>query len=765
MNRRYTSAHWGTYEITDTPDGPVLKSVSDDPSPSSIGNGWVDASRDTRTRVLKPAIRKSWLASRDRGKRCSNDSFVEVDWDTALDLVAGELKRVRADHGNEAIYAGSYGWASAGRFHHAQSQMRRFLNLIGGYTYSRETYSHAAAEVLFPHITGLTNSQLQAQMTDLQTISEHTELLVAFGGISGRTAQIASSGVARHETEHWLSKAHERGMKAINVSPIKGDYAAENAPEWIPLRPNTDTALMLGIAHEWHRRGLHNEAFLHRFCNGWPKFEAYLTGAKDGQPKDAAWAAKICDIAPEAIRELACRMSTHTTMIALTWGMQRADHGEQTLWMGLTLAAMLGQIGTPGGGFGFGYGSTDVVGKRSHRIPWPAVPQGQNPVDSFIPVARIADMLLHPGQQYQYNGETRTYPDTRLVYWVGGNPYHHHQDLMRLEHAWCQPETVITHEPWWTATAKRADIVLPSTTPLERCDLMTNGRENGLVWMSKVMAPLGEARDDHAIFADLAKRFDVQDAFTEGRSTDDWIEWLWTEGEKAAKASGHDMPTFEDFKAEGRLTLPASVDRRILFSDFIADPTGAPLPTETGKIEIVCPPIARMGLPDCAGHPTWITPTEWTGNAAPQDLHLISGQPGTKLHSQLDSGSHAATRKRKGREIATLHPDTAAARGIEEGDFICLKNARGACLASAEVSDGIRSDAIALATGAWFDPQLINGTWTCVHGNPNILTLDKGTSSLAQGNIAHTTLVTVEKWEGELPEVKAFEAPEVTSNL
>ena len=129
MKKRYTSAHWGSYEISDTPDGPVLKGVSDDPNPSPIGNGWIDASRDTRTRVLKPSIRKSWLETRDRSKRC-NDSFVEVDWDTALDLVADELKRVRADHGNEAIYAGSYGWASAGRFHHAQSQMRRFLNLV-----------------------------------------------------------------------------------------------------------------------------------------------------------------------------------------------------------------------------------------------------------------------------------------------------------------------------------------------------------------------------------------------------------------------------------------------------------------------------------------------------------------------------------------------------------------------------------------------------------------------------------------------------------
>jgi biotin/methionine sulfoxide reductase len=80
------------------------------------------------------------------------------------------------------------------------------------------------------------------------------------------------------------------------------------------------------------------------------------------------------------------------------------------------------------------------------------------------------------------------------------------------------------------------------------------------------------------------------------------------------------------------------------------------------------------------------------------------------------------------------------------------------------LSDGIRRDVIALPTGAWFDPQLIDGVWTCVHGNPNVLTLDKGTSSLAQGTIAHTTLVSVEKWDGPLPDVTAFKAPEGTSN-
>ena len=70
-------------------------------------------------------------------------------------------------------------------------------------------------------------------------------------------------------------------------------------------------------------------------------------------------------------------------------------------------------------------------------------------------------MLLHPGAGYDYDGQRRRYPDVKLVYWCGGNPFHHHQDLARLREAFARPQTVVVHDPFWTATARHADIVLP----------------------------------------------------------------------------------------------------------------------------------------------------------------------------------------------------------------------------------------------------------------------------------------------------------------
>ena len=85
-----------------------------------------------------------------------------------------------------------------------------------------------------------------------------------------------------------------------------------------------------------------------------------------------------------------------------------ADHGEQPCWMAIVLAAMLGQIGLPGGGFGIGHGSENGVGNPVRMFRFPALPQGENPVATTIPVARISDALLHPGAPYDVDGERLT---------------------------------------------------------------------------------------------------------------------------------------------------------------------------------------------------------------------------------------------------------------------------------------------------------------------------------------------------------------------
>ena len=141
-------------------------------------------------------------------------------------------------------------------------------------------------------------------------------------------------------------------------------------------------------------------------------------------------------------------------------------------------------------------------------------------------------------------------------------------------------------------------------------------------------------------------------------------------------------------------------------------------------------------------------------------LFLVANQPATRLHSQLDFGGHSAGAKHRGREVARMHPLDAAARGIAEGDIVRLFNARGACLAAVVVTEDVRPGVVQLPTGAWYDPaDPEEEAPLCVHGNPNVLTRDAGTSALAQGCTGQLTAVEVERFTGNLPPVRAFDPP------
>ena len=203
-----------------------------------------------------------------------------------------------------------------------------------------------------------------------------------------------------------------------------------------------------------------------------------------------------------------------------------------------------------------------------------------------------------------------------------------------------------------------------------------------------VSAPYAEARDDYAIFADLAERLGAREAFTEGRSIRQWLEYLYEPTRAGLAKMGLPLSSFAEFWAGNGLELPQEPDDGGLLRAFAADPVGAPLRTPSGRIEIFSSTIASFEEPDCPGHPAWLPPADVPSANAP--LMLIANQPTTRLHSQLDFGGYSSEAKHRGREVARMHPDDAAARGISDGDIIRLFNARGACLASVRVTDGIR---------------------------------------------------------------------------
>ncbi len=760
-----TASHWGAYNVTVDDSGNLggWQRLSYDAHPSELCAGLPELVRSP-LRIEMPAVRESFL--RDREKSHANrgrDRFVEVSWDHALSLIQDEISRIRSAHGNESVYGGSYGWASAGRLHHSPSVLKRFLGLGGGYVDKLGNHSFGAALHIAPYVIGRGDIPHLAMPWPL--IVQNTELMVLFGGAAPKNTQIDSGGTVLHDTFDWFARAGKAKIEVVNVSPSREDVHSSLHGTWLPLRPNTDVALMLGLAHTLATETLHDVKFLERYCVGYPQFEDYLLGRTDGQPKSAEWAADITEIPAATIVALARKMASSRTLIAMSWSVQRAQHGEQPVWMTVTLAAMLGQIGLPGGGFSFGIGAISGVGMPLQlNLPRPTLPLGPNPVKNHIPVGRVADVLLRPGETLEYNGTLLRFPDIRLVYSVGGNPFHHNTNLNRFLRAWQKPEVVIVHEPWWNPAAKFADIVLPATTTFERNDIQAAEMSRFYVAMRQVVPPVGQSRNDFDIFAELSDRLGFGQAYTEGRAEMGWLRHMYDSARATARTLGYAPPEFDEFWERGIYEFPAPVEHEPLFGPYRDDPEKNHLKTPSGKIEIFSSRIASFRYADCPPHPAWLEPAEWLGARDRKfPLHLLSNQPSGRLHSQLDPAKLSRESKIAGREPLKMSRDDAAARGLKSGDTVRVYNDRGAFISAVSVVDTLRSGVVQIATGAWYDPEEPGHPFSLEkHGNPNVVTDDKGTSRLAQSSMAQTVLVEVERCTAP-PPMTAFDCPALSA--
>lgn len=763
-----TAAHWGPM-LVETDGNTVFSSRG--ALPGTFNNSLQSAVRDqvhSKTRIRYPMVRKGFLASPDspQGVR-GQDEFVRVSWDEALDLIHAQHVRIRQNFGPASIFAGSYGWRSNGVLHKAATLLQRYMSLAGGYTGHLGDYSTGAAQAIMPHVVG--GNEVYQQQTSWPLILEHSDVVVLWSANPLNTLKIAWNA-SDEQGIPWFDKLRQSGKRIICIDPMRSETAEffAEAGEWIAPHMGTDVALMLGIAHTQQEQGWHDSEFLARCTTGYEVFAEYLTGRQDGTAKTAEWAAEICGVSADKIRELAQLFHENTTMLMAGWGMQRQQFGEQKHWMLVTLAAMLGQIGTPGGGFGLSYHFANG-GNPTRRAAVLAsmqgvVPGGSDAVDKF-PVARIVEALENPGGAYQHNGMDRHFPDIRFLWWAGGANFTHHQDTNRLIRAWQKPELVVISECFWTAAARHADIVLPATTSFERNDLTMTGDYSNqhLVPMRQVVAPQDEARDDFTVFADLCERWERggRERFTEGKSELQWLETFYSIAAQRGASQQVALPPFADFwQANQLIEMPESEQnaRFVRFEAFRQDPQANPLKTPSGKIEIHSARIAGFGYADCPGHPTWLEPDEWHGNAGQGQLQLLSAHPAHRLHSQLNSTSLRRRYAVADREPLTLHPLDAQARGINDGDLVRVWNTRGQVLAGAVVSENIRPGVICLHEGAWPDLEPAAGG-ICKNGAVNVLTKDLPSSRLGNGCAGNTALAWLEKYTGPVLALTAFNPP------
>ena len=122
-------------------------------------------------------------------------------------------------------------------------------------------YSYGAGMTLMPHVLG-TNDVLQGPVTDWDGIARHARLMLCFGGLPLKNGLVTAGGAGSHDYAPQMRRAAEAGVRFVNISPFRGDCAEFLGAEWVPIRPNSDAALVLAMLHalavlpDWRGRGL-----------------------------------------------------------------------------------------------------------------------------------------------------------------------------------------------------------------------------------------------------------------------------------------------------------------------------------------------------------------------------------------------------------------------------------------------------------------------------------------------------------------------------
>ncbi|MBY7972927.1 trimethylamine-N-oxide reductase TorA [Vibrio fluvialis] len=776
---KVSGSHWGAFRAQ-IYGGKIqaIKPLETDKHPTEMLNG-IKGIIYSPSRVRYPMVRLDWLKKHKYSAETrGNNRFIRVTWDEAIDLFYRELERVQKQYGPWALHAGQTGWNQTGAFHNCTAMMQRAVGMHGNYITKVGDYSTGAGQTIMPYVLGST--EVYAQGTSWTEILEHSDNIILWANDPVKNLQVGWN-CETHQSFGYLDQLKEKIAKGevnvVSVDPVKNKTQRFLQNDHLYINPQTDVAFMLAVAHVLYTEDLYDKKFISTYCLGFDDFIQYVLGnTKDKIERTPEWAAKICGVTPESIRDFARMLVKGRTQLLFGWCIQRQEHGEQPYWMGAVLAAMIGQIGLPGGGISYGHHYSGI-GVPSTGFAGPGgfprnLDQGAKPkwdnndfngYSRTIPVARWIDAILEPGKKINHNGNTVTLPGFKMMVISGNNPWHHHQDRNKMKRAFQKLETVVTIDFNWTATCRFSDIVLPACTQWERNDIDSYGSYSGkgLIAMHRLVDPMFQSRTDFEIMTELTRRFGRHEEFTRGMDEMEWVRSLYNDCKKANEGK-FEMPEFDEFWEESVLEFGEGKPW-VRHADFRKDPEINALGTPSGFIEITSRKIGRYGYEHCQEHPMWFEKTERSHGGPGSDKYpfwLQSCHPDKRLHSQMcESEAFRATYAVQGREPVYINPMDAKAKGIKAGDLVRVFNGRGQLLAGAVLSDSYPRGVIRIEEGAWYGPLSEKEGAICTYGDPNTLTLDLGTSELAQATSANTCIVDFEKFTGKVPPVTSFGGP------
>ncbi len=664
-------------------------------------------------RILYPLKR---VGERGEGK------FERVSWDEALDTVAAELKRVRDTYGPTSILLLSM----AGDVCCLNLRTSpRLLSMAGGFTtwWGTASFHGAVFAAFFTYGTIFESSSRDDLL--------NSRLIILWGWDPANT-------IAGPSTRWFLTQAKEQGAKIIVVDPWYSDSATALAQEWIPIRPGTDAAMLIAMAYVTIKENLQDQKFLDTYTIGFDKYRDYVTGLEDGVPKTPAWAEAITGVPAATIEKLAREYATNKPAALKTGiGPGRTAFGEQYHRAAITLAAMTGNVGVHGGDAASraweslvgGYSYPVHVARSLSFIPnpvelskfglWAVFGKGRYSVYPRIHFAKVADAIL--------KGKAGGYPaDYKLAFIDNCNYLNALPNINKTVNALKSLEFIVTMEQFMNPTARYADIILPTTTFMERDDITLGVGMPYYGFENKVIERLGECKPQHEIVKELAARMGFTDY---DKETED------SHLKKVAKQAG--IPDYEAFKKKGlyRVELP---EPHVAFKKQIEDPENNPFPTPSGKIEIYSQQIVDMDDPMLPPIPKYIETWESLNDplARKYPIQLITNHSKRRALGKLDN---IPWLRELIRQEIIINPTDSKARSISNGDIVRVFNDRGEVRVPARVTERIMPGVAILPSGAWYDPD---EKGVDKGGNANVLTNDEPSPAGAFGY--NTILVQIE---------------------